>query len=52
MESLAGTAGSLDVLDVVAATRAVIDAGIADPNRVGICGGSHGESYTVIYDTI
>lgn len=43
LESLAGTAGSLDVLDVVAATRAVIDAGIADPNRVGICGGSHGE---------
>jgi len=42
LESLAGNAGSLDVLDVVAATRAVIDAGIADPDRVGICGGSHG----------
>ncbi|KAL7543890.1 hypothetical protein ACHAXR_013330 [Thalassiosira sp. AJA248-18] len=42
LESLAGNVGSLDVLDVVAATRAVIDAGIADPDRVGICGGSHG----------
>ncbi|KAL7536414.1 hypothetical protein ACHAXR_007146 [Thalassiosira sp. AJA248-18] len=42
LESLAGNAGSLDVLDVVAATRAVIDAGVADPDRVGICGGSHG----------
>eukprot|EP00578_Thalassiosira_sp_NH16_P015170 CAMPEP_0181115098 /NCGR_PEP_ID=MMETSP1071-20121207/21252_1 /TAXON_ID=35127 /ORGANISM="Thalassiosira sp., Strain NH16" /LENGTH=523 /DNA_ID=CAMNT_0023199285 /DNA_START=94 /DNA_END=1665 /DNA_ORIENTATION=+ len=42
LESLAGNAGWLDVLDVVAATRAVIDAGIADPDRVGICGGSHG----------
>ena len=43
LESLAGNAGSLDVLDVVAATRAVIDAGIVDPDRVGICGGSHGK---------
>lgn len=43
LESLAGNAGSLDVLDVVAATRAVIDKGIVDPNRVGICGGSHGK---------
>jgi len=42
LESLAGNAGSLDVLDVVAATRALIDAGIVDPDRVGICGGSHG----------
>ena len=46
LESLAGTAGEQDVLDVVAATRAVIDAGIADPNRVGICGGSHGKSHS------
>jgi len=43
LESLAGTAGSLDVKDVVAAVRVVVDKGIADPNRVGICGGSHGE---------
>ena len=47
LESLAGNAGSLDVLDVVAAARLVIDAGIADPNRVGICGGSHGKYYTM-----
>ena len=43
LESLAGNAGSLDVLDVVAATQSVIDAGIVDPDRVGICGGSHGK---------
>lgn len=42
LESLAGTAGSQDVLDVVAATRAAIAAGVVDPDRVGICGGSHG----------
>ena len=45
LESLAGAAGSQDVLDVVAATRAVIDAGVVDPDRVGICGGSHGECW-------
>lgn len=43
LESLAGNAGSWDVLDVVAATQSVIDSGIVDPDRVGICGGSHGE---------
>ncbi|KAL7436806.1 hypothetical protein ACHAXM_005764 [Skeletonema potamos] len=42
LESLAGNAGTQDVLDVVAATRAAIDTGIIDPERVGICGGSHG----------
>ncbi|KAL7521562.1 hypothetical protein ACHAWX_006982 [Stephanocyclus meneghinianus] len=42
LESLAGNAGSLDVLDVVAATRAVIEMGFVDPDRVGVCGGSHG----------
>jgi acylaminoacyl-peptidase len=42
LESLAGTAGTLDVLDVVAATRSVIDTGFIDLGRVGICGGSHG----------
>ncbi len=43
LESLAGNAGSWDVLDVVAATQFVIDAGFIDPDRVGICGGSHGK---------
>lgn len=42
LESLAGNAGSLDVKDVVAATRAVIDMGVVDADRVGVCGGSHG----------
>jgi len=42
LESLAGNAGSLDVHDVVAATRAVTESGIVDADRVGICGGSHG----------
>lgn len=42
LESLAGTAGSQDVLDVVAATRHVIEMGLVDPERVGVCGGSHG----------
>jgi len=43
LESLAGTAGSLDVLDVVAATQHVLQTGRVDPDRVGICGGSHGK---------
>jgi acylaminoacyl-peptidase len=43
LESLAGTAGTLDVLDVVAATRSAIDTGFVDSGRVGICGGSHGK---------
>ena len=43
LESLAGTVGMLDVLDVVAATHSVIDAGFVDSGRVGICGGSHGK---------
>ena len=42
LESLAGNAGTQDVLDVVAATKAAIDTGAIDPERVGICGGSHG----------
>eukprot|EP00978_Attheya_sp_CCMP212_P026763 scaffold88590_cov53-Attheya_sp.AAC.2 len=42
LESLAGTAGSLDVEDVVFATREVIDMGKVDGERIGICGGSHG----------
>jgi len=55
LESLAGTAGSLDVKDVVAAVRVVVDRGIADPDRVGICGGSHGECiawYVVFYSRV
>jgi acylaminoacyl-peptidase len=43
LESLAGKAGSLDVLDCVAAAKAVIDMGYVDPERVGVCGGSHGK---------
>lgn len=43
LKSLAGNAGSWDVLDVVAATQSVIDLGIVDSDRVGICGGSHGK---------
>jgi acylaminoacyl-peptidase len=42
LQSLAGKAGSLDVLDVVAATHAAIKMGRIDPDRVGVCGGSHG----------
>ncbi len=45
LESLAGNAGSLDVLDVVSATQSVIDMGVADPARIGVCGGSHGEGF-------
>jgi len=40
VESLLGNIGSLDVEDVVKATRSVLD--VVDPSRVGICGGSHG----------
>ena len=48
LESLAGNIGSLDVLDVVAATHAAIDLGAIDPDRVGICGGSHGEVFLLV----
>lgn len=45
LESLAGTAGTLDVKDVVHAAETVLESyssSMIDPNRVGICGGSHG----------
>jgi acylaminoacyl-peptidase len=32
----------MDVADVLSATNKVIDAGLVDATRVGICGGSHG----------
>eukprot|EP00563_Minutocellus_polymorphus_P011720 CAMPEP_0181066770 /NCGR_PEP_ID=MMETSP1070-20121207/25516_1 /TAXON_ID=265543 /ORGANISM="Minutocellus polymorphus, Strain NH13" /LENGTH=807 /DNA_ID=CAMNT_0023147383 /DNA_START=47 /DNA_END=2470 /DNA_ORIENTATION=- len=43
LESLAGTAGDLDVKDCVHATEHALDLfPIIDPDRVGFCGGSHG----------
>eukprot|EP00562_Extubocellulus_spinifer_P020035 CAMPEP_0178590906 /NCGR_PEP_ID=MMETSP0697-20121206/28495_1 /TAXON_ID=265572 /ORGANISM="Extubocellulus spinifer, Strain CCMP396" /LENGTH=790 /DNA_ID=CAMNT_0020227711 /DNA_START=70 /DNA_END=2440 /DNA_ORIENTATION=- len=43
LESLAGTAGILDVKDVVHAVERVLESySQIDPSRVGICGGSHG----------
>jgi acylaminoacyl-peptidase len=43
LESLAGDAGDLDVRDCVHATKHVLDLfPNIDPERVGICGGSHG----------
>ena len=44
LESLAGTAGSLDVKDVVHAVKEVLEShgDIIDAERAGICGGSHG----------
>ena len=43
LESLAGTAGSLDVEDVVHLTKHALASNDAlDSSRVGVCGGSHG----------
>jgi len=42
LEALAGEAGTLDVKDVVKATKDVIALNKVDPGKVGICGGSHG----------
>ena len=42
LESLAGRIGRVDVSDVVTATKQVCASGVVDPDRVGICGGSHG----------
>ena len=43
LESLAGTAGDLDVKDCVHATERILDLfPNIDPERVGFCGGSHG----------
>ncbi|KAL7572065.1 hypothetical protein ACA910_001713 [Epithemia clementina (nom. ined.)] len=42
IECLPGHIGSLDVKDIVTVTRDLKKSGLIDPNRVGICGGSHG----------
>lgn len=42
VESLPMRIGELDVKDVVEATKKIRDSGLVDPNRIGICGGSHG----------
>ena len=42
VEALPRFIGDLDVIDVVSVTKQVIESGLVDPNRVGICGGSHG----------
>ncbi|MGV8847468.1 alpha/beta hydrolase family protein [Tessaracoccus sp.] len=46
-DRLLGQWGILDVADVVAAVREVTDAGLADPDRVAITGGSAG-GYTTL----
>jgi acylaminoacyl-peptidase len=40
--SLPTRIGELDVADVVEATKKIQDSGLVDPDRIGICGGSHG----------
>jgi acylaminoacyl-peptidase len=40
--SLPTRIGELDVADVVEATRKIQESGLVDPDRIGICGGSHG----------
>lgn len=42
LDTLPGHVGLLDVKDVIHATVTMIDSGWVDPDRVGICGGSHG----------
>ena len=42
VDSLTGKVATMDVEDVVAATRKIQHSGLVDPNRIGICGGSHG----------
>jgi acylaminoacyl-peptidase len=42
VEALPGNCGTMDVADCVALTTLVISLGLADGNRVGVCGGSHG----------
>lgn len=42
VESLTSNIGTLDVADILAATRTLQASGLIDPERVGICGGSHG----------
>lgn len=42
VEDLPSRIGDLDVKDVVHAVNHVADAGLVDPERLAICGGSHG----------
>lgn len=42
LEALPGHIGSLDVKDVVHAATTMSESGWVDPDRIGICGGSHG----------
>ena len=42
IQALPTNIGTLDVQDLVAATREVQGSGLVDPHRIGICGGSHG----------
>ena len=39
LESLTGSIGTQDVEDCLQATKTVIDLGLVDPGRVGVCGG-------------
>lgn len=42
IESLPSNIGTLDVADMIAATETMRSSGLIDPDRIGICGGSHG----------
>jgi acylaminoacyl-peptidase len=42
IETLPTHIGVMDVADVVAATTQLAASGVVDPDRIGICGGSHG----------
>eukprot|EP00191_Tetraselmis_sp_GSL018_P007403 CAMPEP_0177612022 /NCGR_PEP_ID=MMETSP0419_2-20121207/20928_1 /TAXON_ID=582737 /ORGANISM="Tetraselmis sp., Strain GSL018" /LENGTH=750 /DNA_ID=CAMNT_0019108041 /DNA_START=128 /DNA_END=2378 /DNA_ORIENTATION=- len=42
VQSLPGEVGTLDVADCMDALSAAVAAGFADPDRVAVCGGSHG----------
>jgi acylaminoacyl-peptidase len=42
IDALSTRIGDLDVQDVVAATVKVKESGLVDPDRLGVCGGSHG----------
>jgi len=42
LEALPGNIGTLDVKDVVHAAVTLSESGWIDPDRIGVCGGSHG----------
>ena len=42
VENLPSHVGDLDVKDVVNAVKHLADSGLVDPDRLGVCGGSHG----------